>query len=330
MQQDSEKRNKLRELLLSLAKSQEALQDATARSKIYLQLEEIYHTRNEEKQFRHYYSEILSLLISISQDENLGNIEILGQNLRVIFNGYQPKNHDADNNPIDISDSIRKLYDHVNLEIQRINYSDMNDGKLLQEETINTIRDRTIDISRKAEEISGRVVVLESKLSQTQDEYKAIQEKTGGVSRKADEISGRVETVESKLTQTQKEYVAILGIFAAIVLAFTGGFAFSTSVLENLHSGSIYRVVLVALIIGLVIVNILFGLFFYLDRLISTKTEKRIAPLIIANIVLVILIIATVFAWSNRFVEKRNLPSSSSSTGTNVAVTTTPSTTSNP
>lgn len=295
MQQDNEKRGKLGELLLSLAKSQDALQDGSSRAKIYLQLEEIYYTRKNEKPFRHYYSEILSLLIRINQDKQLGHIEILGQNLSVIFNGYQPQNHDEDGNPIDISESIKKLYDHVNLEIQRISYSDMNDNKLTQEETIKAIRKETVDIGSKA-----------------------------------DVISGRVEELEGKLSQTQKEYVAILGIFAAIVLAFTGGFAFSTSVLENLHSGSIYRVVLVALIIGLVIINILFGLFFYLDRLISTKKEKRIAPLIIANVVIVALIGLTILAWTFSIVEKRNSPTSTSPAGTSATVTTAPPTSSNP
>ena len=43
---------------------------------------------------------------------------------------------------------------------------------------------------------------------------------------------------ESKNNQAkmQSEYITILGIFASIVLAFTGGMTFSTSVLENISS----------------------------------------------------------------------------------------------
>ena len=40
----------------------------------------------------------------------------------------------------------------------------------------------------------------------------------------------------------QREYISILGIFAAVVLAFTGGIAFSTSVLKNINTVSVYRI----------------------------------------------------------------------------------------
>ena len=48
------------------------------------------------------------------------------------------------------------------------------------------------------------------------------------------------------MESSQREYIAILGIFAAVVLAFTGGIAFSTSVLNNVAKASIYRTVTVS------------------------------------------------------------------------------------
>lgn len=102
----------------------------------------------------------------------------------------------------------------------------------------------------------------------------------------------------------EKEYITILGIFASIVLAFTGDMAFSTSVLNNIANSSIYRTVIVALIIGLVLVNILFGLFYYIDKLIGK--EKGIKPIIISNVVILMLIAMVSLAWYNGKVEKRN------------------------
>ncbi len=55
----------------------------------------------------------------------------------------------------------------------------------------------------------------------------------------------------------QKEYITILGIFAAIVLEFTGGMAFSSSVLENIDKSLIYRIILVVCVIGLILFNVM-------------------------------------------------------------------------
>ena len=81
--------------------------------------------------------------------------------------------------------------------------------------------------------------------------------------------------VETELGKQQREYISILGIFAAVVLAFIGGIAFSTSVLNNINTASVYRILVVSLIIGLVLINILFGLFYYVDRLVNGLQENR-------------------------------------------------------
>lgn len=53
----------------------------------------------------------------------------------------------------------------------------------------------------------------------------------------------------------QKEYITILGIFASIVLTFVGGITFSTSVLQNIHQVSIFRLIFIIDIISIVMVN---------------------------------------------------------------------------
>lgn len=54
----------------------------------------------------------------------------------------------------------------------------------------------------------------------------------------------------------EKEYITILGIFAAIVLAFVGSFTFSTSVLNNIAEVNIVKLSMVALIIGIIFFNL--------------------------------------------------------------------------
>ena len=112
--------------------------------------------------------------------------------------------------------------------------------------------------------------------------------------------------MEESLGNAQREYIAILGIFAAVVLAFTGGIAFSTSVLQNLHVSSIYRIVLAIVIMGLVLTNLLYGLFYYIGQLVNKNSANNIKPLWIINIVFISMILVIICAWHCGFVEKRN------------------------
>lgn len=52
--------------------------------------------------------------------------------------------------------------------------------------------------------------------------------------------------------EMQTQYISILGIFAAIVLAFTGGMTLSASVLNNIHHASVYKLIIIACIVGLI------------------------------------------------------------------------------
>lgn len=97
-------------ILFELAKSQELLQDAYYRSNMYKRLELLYDAESPEKRFRHFYTDIFSVLTQIQQNTELGDINILGQNLDVIRNGYKPQNKASDGKrTIDVSDAISIL-----------------------------------------------------------------------------------------------------------------------------------------------------------------------------------------------------------------------------
>lgn len=214
------------------------------------------------------------MLTQIQQASNQGDINILGQNLSLIRAGYNPQNRDEQGNIIDISDSIRKLYDHVSLDIARISYSDAGDRKTAGETAI---------------------VDMQSQLNQIKTEI--------------DKAKIAQNNVEAELGKQQREYIAILGIFAAIVLAFTGGIAFSTSVLKSINTVSVYRITMVSLMIGLVLINVLFGLFYYVDRLVNgmQKNRKKLKPLLFSNVILCVLLSITIIAWYYGWVEKRDI-----------------------
>ena len=275
-----QQRKEFCDILFELAKSQELIQDAYYRYNMYKRLESLYDAESSEKRFRHFYTDIFSVLTQIQQNSELGDINILGQNLDVLRNGYKPQNKASDGKrTIDVSDAIKKLSDHVNLDIARITYSDAADRRISGESSL--------------ENLQSQINSLHSELQKAiniKEDYEATEKK--------------IVDVESKLENSQKEYITILGIFAAVVLAFTGGIALSTSVLNNIAQASVYRTIIISLIIGLVLVNVLFGLFYYINTLVNK--DKKVLPLIISNIVIIILLIVTVAAWDFGWVESRD------------------------
>jgi hypothetical protein len=271
---EEQQREEFRNILLDLAKSQELLENNYELSNMYKRLEALYRP-DPGKEFRHYYSDIFSILIEINNNVELGDLNILGQNLQLIMAGYQAVNY-RNGQLVDASASIKKLYDHVNLDISRITYWD---SKYRSESGIQEVT-----------ELKGQVNALQITIKEAQEKQKRF-EKTQALA-------------EQKLDNSQKEYITILGIFSAVVLAFIGGITFSTSVLNNIAQASIYRIVLISLIIGLVFINIIFSMFYYINKFMVRRA--RIWPMIISNIVFVVLLGVTVLSWNFGWVESRN------------------------
>ncbi len=273
---EEQQRKDFREILYDLAKNQELLANPGERYNIYKRLEALYHSPNSEKRFRHFYSDIFSVLTRIKNEPNLGNIDTLGQNLDYIRRNYNPKNKDELEKDIDISDSLKKLYDHVSLDIARMNYSDIGDRRFSGEEMLT--------------ELQSKLNIIDEDIKTAKSDIDATKQ-------------AQAEN-EEKIKSQQKEYIAILGIFSGVVIAFIAEIAFSTSVLNNMKDTGIYRITIVSLLIGFVAVNVLFGLFYYIDRLVNKKPSLK--PLIVSNIAFVILMAVTFIFWCLGTVESRN------------------------
>lgn len=274
IKKETEYRNQFKSILFDLAKSQEVLEDPSSRIDFYLRLEKLYYNTD----FRHFYSDIFIVLTSVQQDISLGDINIIGQNLEIIRKGYQSVNTDSDGKPIDISRQINKLYDHVSLDIARITYSDAADLRVMQNENINNLKS---------------------------DVYN-LQEQINQSSQKIDNTYKDVRAAHRKVESAQKEYIAILGIFASIIITFIGGITFSSSVLQNIHSSSIYRIVLISLIIGMVLINVFYFLFYFIERIIRNKSNRKPILFFIINGILLTLMLITVFCWRIGIIENRN------------------------
>lgn len=283
IKKETECREEFKRILFDLSKSQEVLQSPSERANIYLRLEKLYHN----SEFRHYYSDIFSVLTSVQQDCNLGDINILGQNLEIIIRGYHPKNTDDNGNTVDISNQLKKLYDHVSLDIARITYSDAADYRLLQNESINDIKAEVSDLQKGINDLQKRL----------------------------DKSANKIKSAYKKVENAQKEYIAILGIFASIILTFISGIVFTTSILQNIHNASIYRIVLITLLIGLIVLNAVYLLFYFIERIVKNhkkienktkNTNERRWFIYVLNSIILLLVVLTVLSWKLGIVENRN------------------------
>lgn len=112
----------------------------------------------------------------------------------------------------------------------------------------------------------------------------------------------------------QTEYTTILGIFAAIILAFTGTITFSSSVLENIHQSSVYRLIIITLIIGFVSFNIIAILIEFIIKInkkelltdtVGKKGFMNNAKIIAFDVIIIIGIVITCFAYRYGWLEKK-------------------------
>lgn len=176
---EQEKRLALSNLLYELAANQDALKEKSDRVACYKKLEDIYY--KSDNNFRHFYSDIYSALTVIDGNPESGNINILAQNMEIIKEGYKGNvNRDTDGNCIDVSKEVTKLYDHVNLDIGRLNYT------------------RRITEDTKAE--LARASQLIEKLQRQVDESKEEMEKVSAeFERKANTLSDDIQAGQKKM-----------------------------------------------------------------------------------------------------------------------------------
>ncbi len=87
----------------------------------------------------------------------------------------------------------------------------------------------------------------------------------------ANSIEDAKINLQAEIKGIEKEHISILGIFAAIVLAFVGGITFSSSVLQNIEKASIFRILIIVDFLAFVLINVIY----ILIRFIAIINEKE-------------------------------------------------------
>ncbi len=117
----------------------------------------------------------------------------------------------------------------------------------------------------------------------------------------ANGIEETKNNLKTEIKGIEKEYISILGIFSSVVLAFVGGMAFSSSVLENINKASIYRTILIALIIGFVFFNIIYLMIYFICKINNHSIKEIIIICIVFNALIVSGIIVTCIAYKSNW-----------------------------
>ena len=260
---EAKKRSEFKKILFDLAADNDITDSKSIYDKYHTKFEELYKPDVNGKEFRHFYSDIFFVLTQIKLNDKPGEINILGERIGLLRDAWM----DIDKHSI-LSNNIKKLYDHISLDIARINYSDSGDRNLSETDTIREYQKNVNDLGNKISDIQSNT----DKLKQ--------------------EIKGY-----------QKESITILGIFASIVLAFTGGMTFS-----NIDKSSIYRIILVICLLGIVLFNVIWMLIKFLCD-INGKVAYRKRYVIIVDVALIACILLSIVAYKFQWLERQTVES---------------------
>lgn len=98
------------------------------------------------------------------------------------------------------------------------------------------------------------------------------------------------------------QMVSVLGIFAAVVVAFFGGMSYFTSAFSNINEAPLYKTLIITSILGMVIcdsIYMLLNFIFIILRQDKIHRGKVFGNWVIklVNIVLVIMLIIGIVVW---------------------------------
>ena len=254
----------LAEIISILSSDQEILSDDNVVLQIIDKLKQVYTVDQTGKSaYRHEYSRIFGKMKEL-KDSNPNCLEILGQNIGLVYEKIQK---DPDINE-EFFKCCLKLYDHINLEIARMNYVD--------------------NITREIQNST-------SKLNQN---IKEIKDTSDSITNEIEDTKQEEKKLRSKLDKAQQETITILGIFSAVVLAFMGGMSFSSSVLESMYLSNVYKVSFICLLIGLVLVNLIYVLFTFIMHINKDRPFKWNRVIIVLDLILIGFMVVDLVAWA--------------------------------
>lgn len=219
--------------------------------------------------FRHCYSDFFPLILTIADESNSYSLDWLIANLeKAQALVEQDKIKEAEKFP-HLHKPLLKLNDHINLEVARYQYYSANTQKLK-------------DMEIEAKNLQEVRIEMEADAKNLQ------------------EARNELEAEAKRAASMQTQYMTILGIFAAIVLAFVGNFSFSSAALQNLLQANPCRIFVMTALVGFLFYNMLCLLLGFLKEINRLEIPWFTRTNWIFNIVIIVLVISVLIYMSYR------------------------------
>ena len=227
--------------------SEKLLSDNEDETKQFLKRLQIIY----EDGFKHNYSDLFPVITDILREDNEYNIEYLSNNLDR-FRTYLEKAYlNGSSAYSDIDKQFTKLCDHLNLQMSQLNY-------IISRETS---QDDLEKLRKDLEVSNGQIIKSVAEMDEASKKLEESNKKVEESNKKLEESNERADGIQTQL-------ITILGIFAAIIIAFSGGLTLLGNSITAIHNAEHYEsVVLVAIICGMVMFNTIFLMMYYVAKL---------------------------------------------------------------
>ena len=181
--------------------------------------------------FRHLYSGIFGLITNLNEEQRV-NLE---QGLSLIQRKAESRKCDEN-----LCKSIRKLHDHISLDISRINYW----NALCRE-----YDDRFKEAGKGQVELDDKVAKQKKKI------YKLVK----------------------RLEKAKNEYITILGIFAAIILGAAGSLAYAGKVIgcASEPGADLTKLIIISVVLGAVLVSVVHAFLSFILKINSSGEQFK-------------------------------------------------------
>lgn len=237
------RQEKLDELIYELSK--ELLTNDNKRIKQILNRLDIIYGEN----FKHKYSDLFPIIVEVFKEDNQYNSDYLSNNLDKLGTYLESEYSKGNKDYSGMHAQFTKLCDHLNLQMGQLSY-------ILSKGTSDTILQEAKEVLDTSNEQIKKSLI---KLDESNKNLEKSEQDLKETSRKADAM--------------QTELIAILGIFAAIIIAFSGGMTLLGSNITSISNAKHYEsVIMVAIICGMVMFNTIFLMMYFVSKL----TEKDI------------------------------------------------------
>lgn len=187
--------------------------------------------------FRHKYAEISTVINNIDDDDGdgKGSVDFLMHNLSAIQEKLSKEGSDS------VYKSFDKMLDHINLEIGR-----KSNQKRFQDELK--------DVRVQNEQLRGELDKTVTEISVLQNDLK---------------------TAQVQLQKSQTDIIAVLSIFSAVVLAFSGGFSLIANVFSGLTDTPFFKAMFFVALCGFVLFNLICLLMYFIGKITGRNIYAR-------------------------------------------------------